>query len=182
MEHPHSNSLTHLIISEAVKYLENKYDLEGIPEKNGPIEAHMCELGKKPGFALIGLICKNGQDFESIDDAGKFLATRFSNIILNSPGSYSITSSPQKSIIITYPKVDRIALFGCLSGQSTHQSSFWFKNYAAFFQGVFTGALTHMGYSVTSSFEQPNAQSLQYKFVVEELDQSSTWEFDAKSH
>ena len=176
----HSTALIQLIISEAIRDLETRF--EGSSEKSAPIESHLFELGKKPGFALIGLLCRSGQDFE-LEDIPKFLASRFSPIILNTPPQNFALSN--KTIILQYKKTQTTQMpswFTALSGPSNPQQQMWLKAYAYFFMGVFAGALTHMGYRVTPSFEQPNPTSFDFRFTVEELDPKKTWEFVCMNH
>ena len=168
----HSSALTHLIVSEAIKDLDARF--EGTSDKSVPIDSHLFELGRKPGFALVGLISRSGQDFE-LDDIPKFLANRFSPIVLNNPASSFSLSN--KTITLQYKKAQLPQWFVALSGPATPQQQLYLKGYASFYMGVFVGALTHMGYKVTPSFELPNQNQIDFKFAVEELDPKKTWEF-----
>ena len=176
----HSTALIQLIISEAIKDLQSRF--EGATDNSEQIESHLFELGKKPGFALIGLLSRSGQDFE-LEDIPKFLGNRFSPIILNVPAQN--VSLSNHTILLQYKKTQSTQMpqwFTALSGPANTQQQLWLKAYASFYMGVFTGALTHMGYRVTPSFEQPSPTSLDFKFTVDELDPKTTWEFVCMNH
>ena len=170
----HSNTLTHLLVTEAIRELEKQF--EGTSEKSVPIESHLFELGKKPGFALVGLLSRSGQDFE-LEDIPKFLANRVSPVVLGCSAQNSQISNRVISII--YKKTSSSQMphwFTALSGSPSPQQQMWVKAYASFYMGVFTGALTHMGYHVSPKFETTQT-TLEFKFTVEELDPKKTWEF-----
>ena len=170
----HSYTLMHLLVTEAIRELDKQF--EGTSEKSVPIESHLFEFGKKPGFALVGLLSKGGQDFE-LEDIPKFIANRVAPVVLGCPAHSNQISN--KVITLQFKKTSSSQMpqwFTALSGSPSPQQQLWIKAYSSFYMGVFTGALTHMGYYVTPKFEFTQA-TLDFKFTIEELDPKKTWEF-----
>ncbi|EAY03510.1 hypothetical protein TVAG_368810 [Trichomonas vaginalis G3] len=169
----HSSTLTHLIVSEAIRELEKSLDAN--QEKSTPLENRMYTLGIKPGFAIAGILCKSGTDFSSIEDCSKFLGNKFSPIVLN-PCSGINQQADKQSFSILFKGQNLPKLFTCLLGQQNQQQQLWFKGYTQFYKGVYMGALMHMGYSAKATVEM-NPSQLNLKFEdIKELDRDSPWE------
>jgi len=170
----HSTGFIQLLVTEAVRDVKKKY--ENSLERSGPISQYLSDLGKKPGFAITGLICKHGFDFDSVEDPGKFIATKLCPILFGAQVTAS-SNCVNKNIIITVSKINQTPWFSIFNSTMNSEQQFWLDCYASFFQGVFTGAITHMGYKSSPSYEYlPNGQLI-FKFPIEEL--SQTWEFSA---
>lgn len=169
----HSVTLSHLLVSEAIREFEKTF--EGNQEKSAPIESHIFNLGKKPGFAIVGLMCKSGQDFTGIEDCAKFLANKLSPVVLNQPTGFYPQADKQLFTIV-FKGANLPKWFTCLNGQTNPQQQLWIKAYAQFYKGVYLGALTHMGFSAKASYEI-NSNQIIYKFEeVKDLDHSIPWE------
>ncbi|OHT10035.1 hypothetical protein TRFO_20838 [Tritrichomonas foetus] len=171
-EDKYVSPLPQLLVSEAIHEFEKKY--ENMTDKSTHIEINICNMGVKPGFAMASQMCRNGQDFETLDDICKFLTTRFSQTLFKVTAKYVL--SPQKVLSITFPeKVP--SWFNCIvspNGSMTPQQIFYFRAYAYFFLGLFQGAFLHFGYKATPALDnKPPLLSLLFR--LESLDGS--WEF-----
>jgi len=172
-----SSDLTQLLVTEAVREMEKYFEKSN--DKDFHIEAHIFEMGLKPGFAIASQLCSEGQDVLNIEEAGKFIATNLSQKLFNSRARYEVN----KNVLVVQFKAPFPFWFKFLSnldGKSSKSENFWFRSYASFFSGVFTGALTHFGFKSQASFSLSSTSELVFKF--ETLDLDGSWGFSSIMH
>jgi hypothetical protein len=69
--------LSQLLVTEAIREFERWF--EGTNDKWTHAEKHICQLGRKPGFAMTSQLLQSGQEtISSFDDIIKFLTCRLS--------------------------------------------------------------------------------------------------------
>ena len=71
-----NHTLSQLLVSEAVRELEKRFD--NMPDKSTHVETHIQELGKKPGFAMASQLCRSFGDIDSQAAMVKFITNHFS--------------------------------------------------------------------------------------------------------
>lgn len=173
------NPIPQLLVTEAIHEFEKKF--ENMTDKAAHIELNICNLGIKPGFAIASQICrKEPNDYENLEDISKFLSTRFTQSLFNVPAVKTLT--PQKVLTISFP--DKLpSWFNSIitpgNAQQSSNSIFWFRAYAYFLLGLYSGALLHFGYKATPALSSDKQPSLNLSFKLEPLEGS--WEFMSNS-
>lgn len=175
-----NNPLPQLLVTEAIRELSKRF--ENMNDKNSHIEKHIGALGRKPGFAMASQLCRTGQEnVESLDEICKFIAGKFSQAIIGMSAKHTLTQQGSKILNLTFEKLP--SWFNCLVNPGSQQLSpdqqFWFRCYASFIMGVYSGALLHFGYK-TIQREPKIGTPLVLSLVIEDLD--GTWEFSANMH
>jgi hypothetical protein len=177
--------LPQLLVTEAIREFEKRF--EGTNNKTARIENQIRKLGRKPGFAMVSqLLRASTESVDGLDDIARFLGGRFTQTIFGVQAKAEIIQTP-KSLRITFDRLPSWFLSiappsgGAAAGLSPEH--FWWRSYASFLIGVYTGALLHLGQKVTSrdisAAEARGGSQLILLFVLEELD--GTWEFSAAS-
>ncbi|KAH0786336.1 hypothetical protein GPJ56_009722 [Histomonas meleagridis] len=173
----HGNPIPQLLVTEAIRQLQNKYD--GMTDRDKHVYAQVFNLGKKPGFAMASQLCRSGLDYETAEDACKFISTKFSLAVFGVQAKLNFNGS-EKTFQLQF--TDKLpSWFGSLvvPGKQNQQHDFWIKAYAHFLSGVYSGALLHFGYKSTldNAFEEKAGKPFCLGFHFEEL--TGTWEFSS---
>ncbi|KAH0789505.1 hypothetical protein GPJ56_006585 [Histomonas meleagridis] len=171
------NPIPQLLVTEAIRELMNRY--EGLADRDKHIFNQIFNFGKKPGFALIAQLCRTGLDYDTAEDACKYVATKFSQTVFGIQAKL-IFNSTDKTFQLQF--TDKLpSWFDSLvvPGKQTQQDDFWIKAYAHFISGVFSGALLQFGYKVTMSNKDDDklGKPLCLSFCYEKL--LGTWEFSS---
>lgn len=132
---------------------------------------------------MASQLCRSGQDsVEGLEEIAKFLGGKFSSALFNVSAQCQLTGKPRadQKLTVSFAEKHLPSWFNCLQssdgGQLTPEQTFWFRGYAFFVMGVYSGALLHFGYKATPRL-QKIGPSLCLVFLLEELD--GTWEFSA---
>ena len=170
-----SNDLSFLLVSEAVRVLEKRYD--GMNDKNLHIEANIYNIGTKPGFAIAAQLCLESEKHigNTANDVGKFISTVLSPKIFGQRPRIDFTNPTLTIAFSSLPPC--IKCLTSADGTFDEQQTFWFKCYSSFIAGVFAGALSHFGYKVRVQISPPNSTELVIKFDLEPLD--GAWTFSS---
>ena len=168
--------LPQLLVSEAIRELQKKY--ENALDKTTHIEMEICQMGIKPGFAIASQLCRDSADINTFDDIVKFLVSRFS------PALFNLTpqSKIDKANVLKISYADKLpSWFNCVLSSPglpmTPGQIFWFRSYAYFILGLYSGALLHFGYKATVALENASLPSLRMLFRFEHLD--GAWDYVA---
>ncbi|EAY13989.1 hypothetical protein TVAG_491280 [Trichomonas vaginalis G3] len=172
-----SNNLTFLIVSEAIRDLLKRFD--GMNDRDLQIETRIFELGRKPGFAFASFICIDDISVNTETEAAKFLVIAVAAKILGTKGIIEVKDG---QISITFKVIpQQLRCLTSADGLFSPEQLFWYRCYANFIAGVFSGVLTHFGYKVFASFEPPSITELKFNFQVEKLEGNWTF-FSVKQH
>jgi hypothetical protein len=178
--------LAQLLVTEAIREFEKRF--EGTNNKTARIESQIRKLGRKPGFAMTSqLLRASTESVDGLEEIARFLGTKFTPAIFGVQPKTDVNQA-QKSLRIMFDRLPSWFLSiapppsgGAAPGLSPEH--FWWRSYASFLIGVYTGALVHLGQKVTSreisATEAPRGYQLILHFGLEELD--GTWEFSAAS-
>jgi hypothetical protein len=174
-----ANPLAQLLVTEAIREFERRFN--GMNDKSARVEQHIYNLGRKPGFAMTSQLLRSGQEsITTIEEIGRFLAQKFSSTIFGVSATKTDASLASNSLAIHF--TDKLpAWFASIqpppAQPPTPDQTFWFRCYASFVVGVFSGALLHFGYRVTLHAFDPRPGALIISYRFEPLD--GTWEYTA---
>lgn len=171
------NTLSQLLVNEAINELEKHF--EKTNDKNLHIETHAYELGIKPGFSIAALLCMEGNDVTTPNDAGRFITTNLFPKLFGSRGKFEYSNN---TLVLSF-KAPLPNPLKCIVGNDnkfTPEQTHWFKSNACFMAGVVSGALSHFGYKVQASIDPINVTELVMRFAIEDLE--GAWTFSTKIH
>lgn len=171
-----SNNLSFLIVQEAIKNLTNEYD--GMNDRNMHVESDIFNLGRKPGFSIAAFLCVDDINVQTETDAARFIAITLSHKLFGVKARAEIKDSVITLIFKTLPQI--LSSLTSADGVYTPEQMFWFRCYSNFIAGVFSGALNHFGYKVSTSIDPPCNQDLKMIFTLEKLE--GAWEFLSGQH
>lgn len=171
------NTLSLLLVTEAIREFSKHF--ENMNDKNVHIEDRICNLGKKPGFALVSQLIRNSNasEPEKLEEIGLFLGKNVTHALFSLTARSSVNN--YKNIVLQFSN-GLPSWFNCIAAPGSTmdaEQTFWFRNYAQFLIGVYLGALTHLGIKATARLEHAVPGSLVISFECVSLE--GTWEFSA---
>jgi hypothetical protein len=182
-----AHPLAQLLVTEAIREFEERF--EGTNNKIAHIESQIRKLGRKPGFAMVSQLLRTStESIDQIDDIARFLSLRLTPALFAVQAKAETTANP-KTIRILFDRlppwfysISPAPITGNTASLSPEQP-FWWRAYASFLIGVYTGALLHFGLKVINrDIGGPEVRSgihIVLTFGLEELE--GTWEFSAAS-
>jgi hypothetical protein len=175
-----ANCLAQLLVTEAIREFGRRFD--GTNDKWTHVEKHICQLGRKPGFAMTSQLLRSGQEsIYSLEDIVKFLTSKLSAQAFGVQATRGEIYSNPRAIAIHYTDKLPSWFYSVVAPGAQSllpEQKTWFRCYAYFMIGVFSGALVHFGFRVICHDPDIRAGTqLLINFGLEELD--GTWEFSA---
>jgi hypothetical protein len=170
------NALPLLLVTEAIREFTSHFKSPSGAADRSNLEAEISRFGRKPGFAMTSQLLRSAPEFvDSIRDIADFLDAKFTPALFDVVGKMAIQG---QTITLSFPKqpIWFTAVIGdrpALPGSMTDDALAWYRAYAAFFIGVYSGAFIHFGFDVLSWFDcEPNGDNLTFTFKLQELDGS----------
>ena len=171
-----SFSFIRLLVSEAIRELNAQYS--DFKDRDRHVETRICNLGKKPGFAMALVLSKNKPQIEQVEDIGVYIAQNVAPALFGVSGKSNVTQ--HKVVTISFVPQPP-AWFTCLTAKDatpTPEEIMWHRNYAQFFAGVCVGVFSHFGYRAQPNVEQANQNGVVVSLVCESL--QGSWEFSCR--
>jgi hypothetical protein len=136
----------------------------------------MIILGRKPGFGMASQLLLGTSDFfDGIEHVTDFIATKYSLALFGVQATRSVAAGGKGFTITFDNKPSWFNFIGPATNSLTPEQTFWFRAYAHFMLGIFTGALLHFGLKATGSLDP--TPPLSFVFSLKDLE--GTWEFTA---
>jgi hypothetical protein len=173
------NPVPQLLVMEAISEFEAHF--HDCPEKGNRLDIEVSRLGRKPGFSATSQLLRSSNDIgDTLKDIAEFLAGRFSTALFDVPAKPTI----QKDVL-KLAFADRLpGWFASLvvqPGQVLEEQQLWFRGFAQFVIGLYSGALLHFGYRLIGpGLYDFTAGVLTFSLRVEKLD--AVWEFGGNFH
>ena len=176
-EDKNSNPIPQLLVTEAIRELANIYD--GLADRDKHVFNQIFNFGKKPGFALVAQLCRTGLDYETAEDACKFISSKFSQAVFGVPAKLNFNSTEKTFQLQFTDKLPSWFESLVVPGKQTQLHDFWINAYAYFISRVYSGALLQFGYKATliNRYDEKLGKPLCLNFRFEEL--TGTWEFSS---
>lgn len=176
------NPLPQLLVSEYIREVQKK--CQNVQEKQIHAGLQIYNFAKRPGFAMVALICRDGgQAFASLDEVCAFLSTAFSKAVFGVECTYRIArKSMNQEVAFSFPELPPWfqSIAGAGGALVSQEQRFAYSAYTYFFEGLYAGALMHFGYKVIPTIPKDPVVPLALNYIsVEEMEGS--WRFSVSS-